>query len=100
MQRRCTAVGGKTHLRSMRPGMPTSLVWRRGWDPMLSKLRPSSFLLRQMVHLRSMHLVVLSLTNTSRFVPQQIILTNSKQTFHVGIRKMSKKLTELNMLIF
>jgi hypothetical protein len=78
MQKRCTAIGGKTRLQSMRPGMPTSLAWRRAWDPMLSKPLPSSFLLRQTVHLRFTHLVVLNLTTTSRFAPWHIILASLK----------------------
>jgi hypothetical protein len=84
MLRRCTAIGGKIRLRSMHPGMPTSLAWRRGWGPMLSKSLPSSFLLQRTVHLRSTQLVVLNLTTTSRFAPLQITRLVSRLTFHIG----------------
>lgn len=73
MQRRCTAIGGKTHPLSMHPGMPTSLAWRRAWVRMLFKPLQSTFLPQQTVHLPFTQLVGHNLMITSRFALGSIL---------------------------
>ena len=84
MQRRCTAIGGKTHLLYTHPGMPTSLAWRRGWVPMLSRPLPSSFLPRQTVHLPFTQLVGLNLMIISRSVLGRSLCLILELTVHEG----------------